>query len=148
MVGVGEAAGEEIAGGIFLKEREREHLEFTEEIQADVFEHARADELDEIGIEVARDATQEKHGRDPQHDAGELPPGKDVGAPGENHGKHPVDHQGQAGSGRDAGDYAAKNGDDEQTALRAQVTEVRAETADHAGQAGVMSGMVWRPWRR
>lgn len=61
-------------------------LEFTEEIQADVFEHARADELDEIGIEVARDATQEKHGRDPQHDAGELPPGKDVGAPGENHG--------------------------------------------------------------
>ena len=131
LVGIGEPAGEEIAGGVFLEEREWEHLEFTEEIQADVFQHARADELDEIGVEVARDATQEKHGRDPQHDPGKLPPGKDGGAPGENHGKHPVDHQGQAGSGRHTGDDAAENGETEQAAVGLQITDIGAETADH-----------------
>ena len=65
LVGVGETPRKQIAGRIFLKKRERQNLELPEEIETDGFEDARAYELNEIRIEIGRDATDDEHGGNP-----------------------------------------------------------------------------------
>ena len=102
LVGVREAAGEQVARGVFLEKRERENLEFAEEIEADGFEDARAGELDEVGVEVGGAAAEQEDERDPQDDDGKLPiregerldRGEGIGLIAKNNGEDPIDHQG------------------------------------------------------
>ncbi len=134
--GVGEAARDEIAGGTGLDEGKGERLELPEIVEADGLQYAGAGGGDVVGIEVAGDAAQEKHHREPGGDGDEFPCGEGAGGRIKDHGEDDLRHQRQAQTIGRRKKKSVENRRDERAALCLEVLEVGEKATHGRGSKG------------
>ena len=131
LVGVGHAARDQVAGGVAVKERQRQSLELAEIVDAQPLEHAEAAVVDEVLVEVTGHAADQEHRRQPQCVAQDLHVRELRGALGEHLRKHELQHERHAKSTGGTEHDGANERADELRANGPQVAQVRLETLQH-----------------
>ncbi len=134
--GVGEAARDEIAGGAALHERERQHLQLAEIVEADGLQDAHARELREVAVEVAADRPEEKDDRDAGGDQRHHAERQGRIGRREDFRENVADEERHAGAARGTVDDATHDRRHDGAAHGPEVFEIRAETAHETRKAG------------
>ena len=128
---VGNAAGKQVTARFLLDEGKGQHLELAEEIQAHGLQDADAGQLDVVAVEETADRPeQEEHGhRGGNQDHGGHRHG--VAAAIEDHRKDVLDQQRQAQAVGRAEKQPVEDRRRQRGAVRPEVAEIGAETAEH-----------------